>query len=289
MAKSKTSAAKTRKQNYSDAEIAEEARGIRQMIVRMVHAAKSGHPGGSLGLADIFAALYFDVLRYDPKKPTWPERDRLLLSNGHVSPIRYAAMHAAGFFGKQDLLSFRQLGSPFQGHPSTRYLPEVENASGSLGQGLSAATGLALGARHQNKKYRVFCCISDGECGEGMTWEAATSAVHHKAPVIAFMDFNGIQIDGKTKDVCDLGDLGAKFASFGWKVTSADGHDIGAIRKAFHDAVAVLEENPDAGPQMIVFHTILGKGVSYMEDQPGWHGKAPNDEQAAQALKELGA
>lgn len=275
--------------NFTDAEIAAKARGIRQMIVRMVHAAKSGHPGGSLGLADIFAALYFDVLKFNPKKPDWADRDRLLLSNGHVSPIRYAAMQAAGFFGKQDLLTFRQLGSPFQGHPSTRYLPEVENASGSLGQGLSAATGLALGARYQDKKYRVFCCISDGECGEGMTWEAATAAVHHKAPVIAFMDFNGIQIDGKTKDVCDLGDLGEKFASFGWRTTVVDGHDIGAIRKAFHDAMNEQEKNPDIGPQMIVFRTILGKGVSYMEDQPGWHGKAPNDEQLTQALQELGA
>ena len=273
----------------SDAELADRARLIRQNIVRMVHAAKSGHPGGSLGLADIFTVLYFDVLNINPKKPDWADRDRLLLSNGHVSPIRYASMHAAGFFQKIDLLSFRALGSPLQGHPSTRYLPEVENASGSLGQGLSNAVGLSLGARLQNKKYRVFCCISDGECGEGMTWEAATAAVHHKAPVIAFMDFNGIQIDGKTSEVCDLGDLGAKFASFGWSVSEVDGHDIPAIRKAFADATAALAKNPDMGPQLIVFRTILGKGVSYMEDQPGWHGKAPDDEQCAQALKELGA
>lgn len=288
MAKTKTAAASANTKNLTDAQIAEKAREIRGKIIRMVHAAKSGHPGGSLGLADIFAVLYFDVLNVDPKKPTFADRDRLLLSNGHVSPVRYAAMHTAGFFAKQDLLTFRRLGSPFQGHPSTRYLPEVENASGSLGQGLSAATGLALGARFQKKPYRVFVCISDGECGEGMTWEAATAAVHHKAPVIAFMDFNGIQIDGKTKDVCDLGDLEARFASIGWRTSNADGHDIAAIRRAFQEAVDAQSKNPDIGPQMIVFRTILGKGVSFMEDQPGWHGTAPNDEQAAQALKEIG-
>lgn len=277
--------AKARK-NLTDDEIAQQALEIRRLVIRMVHAANSGHPGGPLGLADIFAVLYFDVLNIDPKKPQWSERDRLILSNGHVSAVRYAAMKLAGYFPKLDVLSFRKLGSPFQGHPSTGYLPELESSSGSLGQGLSNAVGLSLGARYQNQKYRVFCCISDGECGEGMTWEAATAAVHHRAPVIAFMDLNGIQIDGFTKDVCDLGDLGKKFASFGWRVSETDGHDIPAIRRSFHEAVAA---GPDAGPQMILFRTILGKGVSFMEDQFGWHGKPPNDEQAAKALQELGA
>ncbi|MBI3395429.1 MAG: transketolase, partial [Spirochaetia bacterium] len=148
---------------------------------------------------------------------------------------------------------------------------------------LSNSVGLSLGARLQKKDYRVFCCISDGECGEGMTWEAVTAAVHHKAPVIAFMDYNGIQIDGFTKDVCDLGDLPAKFRAFGWKVREENGHDVAAIRRAFREA-----REYTAGPQMIAFKTVLGKGVSYMENQPGWHGKAPNDDQLAQALKELG-
>lgn len=268
----------------SDDALRLQAQEIRRSIVAMVHAARSGHPGGSLGLADIFTVLYFDQLRLDPGRPDWPGRDRLLLSNGHVSPIRYAAMKAAGFFPDLDLLTFRKLGSPLQGHPSTKYLPEVENSSGSLGQGLSAAVGLSLGARLQGRDYRVYCCISDGECGEGMTWEAATSAVAYRAPVIAFMDHNGIQIDGYTRDVCDLGDLAEKFRSFGWKVRREDGHDIPAIRRAFAEARAY-----DEGPQMIVFDTILGKGVSYMEDQFGWHGKAPGDDQAKQALDEIDA
>lgn len=268
----------------SDADLSEKARNIRQLIVRAVHAAACGHPGGPLGLADIFSVLYFDILRHRPAEPDWEDRDRLLISNGHVCAVRYASMALAGFFPIEDLDTFRKLGSPLQGHPSTKWLPAVENSSGSLGQGLSTSVGLSLGARLKQKDYRVFCCISDGECGEGMTWEAAQAAVHYKAPVIAFMDYNGIQIDGFTKDVCDLGDLTAKFASFGWKVREEDGHDVSAIRAAFAAA-----RNYADGPQMILFRTVLGKGVSYMEDVPAWHGKAPNDEQYAQALQELGA
>ncbi len=272
----------TTSQRLSDQELADRARAIRRDVIRMVHAAACGHPGGPLGLADIFTALYFDVMRLDPARPDWEERDRLILSNGHTGAIRYATMKARGFFPDVDLLSFRKLGSPLQGHPSTRYLPELENSSGSLGQGLSNAVGLALGARLQGKGYRVFCCISDGECGEGMTWEAANFAAARRAPVIAFMDHNGIQIDGKTKDVCDLGDLAAKFRSFGWRTRREDGHDMRKIRSVFEDA-----REYDEGPQMIVFDTILGKGVSYMEDNYKWHGKAPNDQEAEQALQEL--
>ncbi|MCB1310001.1 MAG: transketolase [Leptospiraceae bacterium] len=266
----------------SNAELMERARQIRRTIIEMVHAAGCGHPGGSLGLTDILTVLYFDILNHRPEQPDWPERDRLLISNGHVSPVRYAAMKAAGYFRKLDIMSFRRLGSPFQGHPSTRYLPEVENSSGSLGQGLSQAVALALGLKMQGRTGRVFCGISDGECGEGMTWEAATAAVHYRSPVIAFMDYNGIQIDGRTRDVCDLGDLEKKFSAFGWKTITIDGHDFDALRTAFRDA-----RQYDAGPQMILCKTVIGKGVSYMEDDPGWHGKAPNDELAAQALREL--
>lgn len=262
--------------------LAERALEIRRWIVRMVHAATCGHPGGPLGLADIFAVLYFEALRHDPKRPAWPERDRLLVSNGHVCAVRYAAMALSGYLPEEELLSFRRMGSRLQGHPSTKFFPEVENASGSLGQGLAAAVGLALGAKHQGKSYRTYVCMSDGECAEGMTWEAATTAAAYKVPVIAFLDLNGIQIDGFTKDVCDLGDLPKKFASFGWKVHEADGHSIPEIRAAFAEA-----RKFDAGPQMIAFRTVLGKGVSFMENNPKWHGVAPNDEQAQQALKEL--
>lgn len=269
-------------EKMSDQELAKKGNEIRRLVIEMVHAAKCGHPGGPLGLADIYSVLFFDVLKHDPKNPSWEERDRLILSNGHVGAVRYAAMSLAGYFPREDVMTFRALGSKFQGHPSTRYLPELESSSGSLGQGLSNSVGLALGARVQKKNFRVYTCISDGECGEGMTWEAATAAVHYKAPVIAFLDWNGIQIDGYTKDVCDLGDLGKKFASFGWKVIDADGHNIADIRRAFKEA-----QSYSAGPQLIAFRTILGKGVSFMENQPGWHGKAPNDEQKEKALAEL--
>ncbi len=270
--------------NLSDQQLATKALEIRRTIIQMVHRAGCGHAGGPLGLADIFAVLYFDALRHRPKEPFWEERDRLILSNGHVCAVRYAAMKAAGYFPQLDILSFRKLGSPLQGHPSTHWLPEVESSGGSLGQGLSVAVGLALGSTLQKRTGRIFVSLSDGECGEGMTWEAATSAAHHRAPVIAFLDNNGIQIDGKTKDVCDLRDIAVKFESFGWKVTRADGHKIAEIRKCFAEA-----RKMESAPQLICFQTVLGKGVSYMEDNYRWHGKAPNDEQAAQALQELEA
>jgi transketolase len=270
--------------------IQEKAVEIRRLIVRMVHAAACGHPGGPLGLADIFASLYFDpqIFRHDPSKPSWADRDRLILSNGHVCAVRYAAMALAGYYKVEQAMTFRKFGSPFQGHPSTKYLPAVENSGGSLGQGLSQAVGLALGRRVQKAKYNVFVCISDGECGEGMTWEAATAAAHHKAPVIAFMDYNGIQIDGFTKDVCDLGDLEKKFASFGWRAETRDGHSVPEIRNALSSARRRLEENPEIGPQIVLFRTVLGKGVSFMENKPGWHGKAPNNEEFKTAMKDLG-
>lgn len=277
-------------EQISNTAIEEKALEIRRLIVRMVHAAACGHPGGPLGLADIFASLYCDpaLFRHKPANPSWPERDRLILSNGHVCAVRYAAMAVSGYFKPEETLKFRKLGSVFQGHPSTRYLPAVENSGGSLGQGLSQAVGVALGARVQKAKYNVFACISDGECGEGMTWEAATAAAHHRAPVIAFMDYNGIQIDGFTKDVCDLGDLEAKFASFGWKAETRDGHNVQEIRAALKGAKDRLLENPDIGPQIVLFRTILGKGVSYMENKPGWHGKAPNNDEFKTAMKDLG-
>ena len=269
-----------------DKELAQYALEIRRLVIRMVHKAACGHPGGPLGLADIFAVLYFDILRHRPEEPDWPGRDRLLLSNGHVSAVRYAAMKLSGYFSSLDIMSFRKLASPFQGHPSTRYLPELENSSGSLGQGLSAALGLSLGLRLQKQPPGVFVSLSDGECGEGMTWEAATSAAHYKASLIAFIDNNGIQIDGKTKDVCDLKDLAQKFRAFAWEVWEADGHSIPEIRRVFREAKEKILKSP--GPKMIVFRTTLGKGVSFMEDKHKWHGVAPSTEEAQKALAELG-
>lgn len=258
---------------------------IRQLIIKMVHEAGCGHPGGPLGLADIFSVLFFDTLNFKPGEHKNFHRDHLILSNGHVCAVLYAAMHLAGFFKEHDIMSFRKFSSPFQGHPSIKFLPELSNSSGSLGQGLSTAVGLSLGLKAQGSNAQVYACISDGECGEGMTWEAATSAAHHKAPLIAFMDYNGIQIDGKTKDVCDLRDLELKFKSFGWHTQKCSGHDISSIEKAFKSAQEGIRKG--SMPQMIVFETILGKGVSYMEDKAAWHGKAPNKEETKLALQEL--
>lgn len=256
---------------------------VRQLAVEMVYQAKCGHPGGPMGLADIFAFLYGKYLNVDPANPNDPNRDRLILSNGHVCAVRYAAMGLAGYFQDQDLLSFRKLGSPFQGHPSTKYLPELENSSGSLGQGLSNATGLALGLKLQGNQARVIAALSDGECQEGMTWEAAMAAAHHKADnLTAFIDGNNIQIDGYVEDVMNVGELAEKFASFGWEVKTADGHDMAAIEAAFQ-----WSEQKNSKPKLIYFNTTLGKGVSYMENQPGWHGVAPNEEQRNQAHQEL--
>ncbi|MCZ8156180.1 MAG: transketolase [Leptospira sp.] len=259
------------------------AKNIRIQVIKMVTAANSGHPGGPLGLADIYAALYTKIMKHDPKNPEWTDRDRLILSNGHVCAVRYAAMGLSGYFPVEDLLTFRGINSYLQGHPSTRYMKGIESSSGSLGQGLSVSVGLALGARLRKETHKIYTCISDGECGEGMTWEAAQSAVHYKVDnLIAFMDRNFIQIDGNTEDVMKLEPLDKKFEMFGWNVINADGHNMEEIFSAFEKA------NLHKGsPTLIVFKTILGKGVSFMENNPKWHGTPPNKEQEAQALAEL--
>jgi transketolase len=264
-------------------ELKVKAREIRKEVIKMVHSANSGHPGGPLGLADIFSALYFHVLNHEPSNPTKEDRDRLILSNGHVCAVRYAAMALSGYFEISELSTFRKLNSRLQGHPSTQYLPSVESSSGSLGQGLSVSVGLALGARIQNKKYKIYTCISDGECGEGMTWEAAQSAVHYKLDnMIVFMDRNFIQIDGNTEEVMRLEPLGEKFKVFGWNVMEADGHNMQDILDAFSKA-----KTHSGSPTLIVFRTTLGKGVSFMENKPEWHGSPPNKEQAEKAILEL--
>ena len=272
-----------KKKNYFELELI--ANRIRKHIVDMVSAANSGHPGGPLGLADIYSVLYFRHMKYDSANPTWEGRDRILLSNGHVCAVRYSTMALAGYFKTDELLTFRQLGSRLQGHPSTRYLPEMENSSGSLGQGLSNASGLALGLKAQKKKNRVFVCMSDGECQEGMTWEAAMAVSHYGLTNITpFIDYNNIQIDGFVDKVMSLGDLKAKFQSFGWDVKVVNGHSIKAIDEAFTWATEKRNK-----PRIILFKTILGKGVSFMKNNPKWHGVPPNEEQRNAAIAELNA
>lgn len=266
-----------------DNELKLRANSIRQNIIRMLVAAGSGHSGGSLGMADVFTALYFKVLKHNPKKPDLPNRDRLFLSNGHICPARYAAMAEAGYFPVQELLTLRKLGSRLQGHPHNGALPGLESSSGPLGQGLSIAIGSALAAKLDNKKHRVYCILSDGEHDEGQTWEAIMFAGNNKMNnVCAIMDRNNIQIDGHTEDVMPLEPLRAKYESFKWQVIEVDGHNINHIIDAFEEAKTVYEK-----PTLIMAHTIPGKGVSFMENDYEWHGKPPTQEQGAIALKEL--
>jgi len=262
----------------------DKAREMRKDIIIMVGAAKSGHPGGSLSAADIVAALYFHVMRYDPKNPKWPDRDRFVLSKGHACPVLYAALAEAGFFPKVEIITFRNINSRLQGHPDMKKLPGVEFTTGSLGQGLSGANGMALAGKLDKKDYRVFCMIGDGESQEGQIWEAAMAAAHYKLDnVTAITDFNGLQIDGPNCEVMTVTPLPEKWRAFGWNVIEIDGHDFPQILGALS-----LERKVEGKPTMIVAHTIKGKGVSFMENVCDWHGKAPNEEQGKQALAELG-
>ena len=257
---------------------------IRQSVVRMLQKAKSGHSAGSIGLADIFTALYFNVMNHDPKNPEWPGRDRLLLSNGHVCPVMYAAMAEVGYFPKEELLSLRKFGSRLQGHPHRGTLPGIESSSGPLGQGLSVAVGMALVGKRERKSWRVYCVCSDGEQNEGQIWEAVLLASKFKlGNLVAIMDRNNIQIDGFTEDVLPLEPLGEKYRAFGWHVIEVDGHNIKQIVRACNEAKAVIDR-----PTMIIAHTIPGKDVSFMEFLVEWHGKTPSDEEADKALKSLG-
>lgn len=262
----------------------EKAVEIRKDIVAMVGAAKSGHPGGSLSAADILAALYFHVMRYDARNPSWPDRDRFVLSKGHACPVLYAALAEAGFYPKEEIYSFRKIDSRLQGHPDMRKLPGVEFTTGSLGQGLSAANGMALAGKLDGKNYRVFCLIGDGESNEGQIWEAAMAAAHYRLDnLTGITDFNGLQIDGPNCEVMGVTPLQDKWRAFGWNVIEIDGHDFVQILDALAPEQVVFGK-----PTMIVAHTIKGKGVSFMEDVCDWHGKAPDEEQVKQALAELG-
>lgn len=260
------------------------ANDIRQDIIRMLEHAGSGHSAGPLGLADIFAALYFDVLKHDPKKPDWNQRDILLLSNGHCVPVRYATMANAGYFERKELLTLRQFKSRLQGHPERLKLPGLENTSGPLGCGLSQACGMALAMRMNKDTHRwVYVVMGDGELDEGNIWEAAMLASKYKLNnIIGIIDRNNIQIDGPTETVMPLEDLKEKWEAFGWHVIDIDGNNLEAIIDACAMGRAIVEK-----PVMIIAHTVPGKGVDFMEYDFHWHGAPPNHEQAVEALKEL--
>lgn len=260
------------------------ANDIREDIIRMLERAGSGHSAGPLGLADIFTALYFDILNHDPKKPDWEERDILLLSNGHCVPVRYATMAHAGYFDRKELTTLRQLGSRLQGHPERERLPGLENTSGPLGCGISQACGMALAMRMDGQKHRwIYVVTGDGEQDEGNIWEGAMLAGKYKlSNIIAITDRNNIQIDGPTESIMPLEDLRAKWEAFGWHVLEIDGNNI----EAFIDACAMARAIENK-PVMIIAHTIPGKGVDFMENDFHWHGKTPDHEQAKKALNEL--
>jgi transketolase len=264
------------------------ARECRVQILRMLAHAGSGHPGGSLSVIDILTTLFFGRLRHDPKRPDWPDRDRVVLSKGHAVPALYAVLAKAGYFPEKQLITLRKLGSPLQGHPDRTALPGIEAATGSLGQGLSISLGLALGLKLAESKARVYCVVGDGEIQEGQVWEAAMSAPKLAQPghpldnLAVILDYNMIQLDNFVKKVLDIEPVTAKWQSFGWPVVEIDGHDVAQISKALDQAEATT-----GGPTFIVAHTVKGKGVSFMENDPEWHGKAPKPAEAIKAIREV--
>lgn len=259
------------------------ANEVRQGIISSVHSAKSGHPGGSLSAADIFTYLYFEEMNVNPENPEDEERDRFVLSKGHTAPGYYAALAIRGFFPTEDLTTLRHVGSVLQGHPDMKHIPGVDMSSGSLGQGLSVAVGMALAARMKGKTYRTYCLCGDGEIQEGQIWEAAMFAGHRKLDnLVVIVDNNNLQIDGTVEEVCSPYPIDEKFKAFGFHVITINGNDFDEIDRAFQEA-----KNTKGMPTAIIANTIKGKGVSFMENQAGWHGKAPNDEQYRQAAEEL--
>lgn len=266
-------------------ELEAKANEVRKDIVGMIAEAGSGHPGGSLSCADIMTALYFGgVLVHDPADPQKADRDRFILSKGHAAPALYAVLAEAGYFPVEELKTLRKLGSRLQGHPDSKKLPGVEVSTGSLGQGLSIACGLACGLELEGSGSRVFCLLGDGECQEGQVWEAAMFAAHRNlGNLVAIIDHNHLQIDGNVEDVCSPEDVAAKFEAFGWDVVKVEGNDMAAVLDVFSAARARSEARPCA----IVAETVKGKGVSFMEGQAGWHGKAPKPEELEQAMADL--
>ncbi|MBB1533545.1 MAG: transketolase [Mogibacterium sp.] len=268
--------------NY--AELAEKARRIRINALKAIHAAKSGHPGGSLSSADILATLYFGELNIDPKNPKMADRDKFVLSKGHAVPALYAALGERGFYEVNEMMTLRQVGSKFQGHPNMNKVPGIEMSTGSLGQGFSAAVGMAIAGKIDKNPGRVYALTGDGELQEGIVWEAAMQAAHRKLDnLVAIVDLNGLQIDGKVSDVKCVCPVDEKFRSFGWNVINVDGHNFEELTTAFDEA-----KKCGGVPTAIIAHTHKGKGVSFMEDNAGWHGKAPSDEELAAAIEELG-
>ncbi len=261
----------------------ETANFIRQDIIKMLVHAGSGHSAGPLGMADVFTAFYFHILNHDPQRPDWPERDRLVLSNGHICPVLYATLARAGYFPLEELKTLRQINTRLQGHPHRGALPGVETTSGPLGSGLSQAIGMALAAKMDAKRHRIYCLLSDGEQQEGNNWEAVMFAGKHRlSNLTAVMDRNNIQIDGFTENVMPLEPLKAKYEAFNWHVLEIDGHNLESIVAATAEAKAIHER-----PTLIIAHTIPGRGVSFMENNYTWHGKPPQPEEAKQALREL--
>lgn len=257
---------------------------IRKDIVSMICKSKSGHPGGSLSAVEILTALYFDQMNIDPTNPKMEDRDRFVLSKGHAAPALYATLAKRGYFEREELNHLRKLGSMLQGHPDMKKIPGVEMSTGSLGQGFSVACGMAMAAKLDNAPWNVYALLGDGEVQEGIIWEAAMSAAHYKLDnMIAFLDYNGLQIDGDVESVMNINPIEDKFKTFGWNVITIDGHDFDQIFAALDMAKDTVGK-----PTMIIAKTIKGKGVSFMENQASWHGSAPNEEQLEQALSELG-
>jgi Transketolase, N-terminal subunit len=257
---------------------------VRVDIIKAIYEAGSGHPGGSLSAADIMTALYFGEMTINPKKPQMPDRDRFVLSKGHAVPAQYAVLAERGYFPVEDIMTLRKLGSNFQGHGNMHYVPGIEMSTGSLGQGFSASIGMALAGKMDHSQGRVYVLLGDGELQEGIVWEAAMAAAHYKLNnLTAFVDWNGLQIDGENDKVMTVRPIDEKFGAFGWNVLRVNGHDFDEIFAAIDEAKLMKNK-----PTLILCRTVKGKGVSFMENQAGWHGKAPNEEEAKKAVAELG-
>ncbi len=264
-------------------DLAKTANEVRKGIITAVHSAKAGHPGGSLSCADLMTYLYFEEMNIDPSDPQKEDRDRFVLSKGHCAPALYSTLAQRGYFPVEELCTLRKLGSHLQGHPCMQHTPGVDMSSGSLGQGVSVATGMALSAKLSNDPYRVYTLLGDGELAEGQVWEAAMFAGHKKLDnLVVIVDNNGLQIDGKIEDVCNPYPIDRKFEAFNFHVVNIDAHDFDQIRAAFKEA-----RETKGMPTAIIMKSIKGKGVSFMENQAGWHGKAPNDEQYEIAMEDL--
>lgn len=259
----------------------EKSKEIKKNIIEMIYESKSGHPGGSLSCSDIMTYLYFEKMRVDENNPKDINRDRFVLSKGHAAPALYSTLAEKGFFDKAELKNLRKIGALLQGHPDAKHIPGVDVSTGSLGQGISNAVGMALGLKTDKRDSKVYALLGDGEVQEGLVWEAAMAAAHYKLDnLIAIVDYNGLQIDGKNEDVMGISPLDKKFEGFGWNVVKCNGHDFEEIEEAFNSAV-------DGKPTVIIAKTIKGKGVSFMENQAGWHGQAPDEEEKNQAIKDI--